>query len=153
MPYTAGARSPSLITPILAGAAVGLTFASLVALASYPFYLYPWPQPYTFFNATANANQTDNVICGCRMYGVCGCDYTNDTAYLESIIGNGSVAAMNSSLVAVALYEGSQTILIDGSLPNGTTAAGGSDDAGMSLVPLAGYWSIALLVGCMAWML
>jgi hypothetical protein len=36
--------------------------------------------------------------------------------------------------------NGTQTLLVDGTLPNGTTASGGSDSAGVTLKHTMGYW-------------
>jgi hypothetical protein len=163
VPFTSGSRSPSAnIAPaLIGGAAAGLVFGALLtsrgASASQStddsWYFYHWPEPYNFFNATTQRNESDEVVCGCRTYAVCGCDYTDDTSYMASIIGDGRYETLNKSLVSVADYEGSRTIFVDGTLPNGTTAPGGTDDAGVALAPLKGYWPVMVLAGAMAIML
>jgi hypothetical protein len=45
---------------------------------------------------------------------------------MKSVIGNGSTQALNQSLVRVATVNNTDTIFINGTLPNGTTASGGS---------------------------
>ena len=65
-------------------------------------------------------------------------------------MGNGSYDALNKSIITVADINGTSTILINGTLPNGTTAAGGTDSPNIaaSTVKLSGYWLMVALVGC-----
>lgn len=80
---------------------------------------------YTFYNATATppANQTKPIDCLCAKYAECGCDDNTDKTYLDGLIGNGSYAALNKTLVNVAQDDGRSTIIVNGTLPNGTAAA------------------------------
>lgn len=139
-PYRAGGRSPSGILPfaILGGAA--LAFWPGVWL--YGAYMYPYHHPYHYYNESSRRNETRDVLCGCGTYDVCGCDDNNNTAYYDSLIGNGSYDALNKSIVNVADVNGTRTILINGSLPNGTTADGqDSSAAGLrNIVQLMGFW-------------
>ena len=80
---------------------------------------------------------------------MCGCDYTEDTSYLASIVGDGSMAALDTDVASVAEYEGATTIFIDGTLPNGTTAEGAASD----LIQPVSWWSALVLGTAMAWML
>jgi len=172
-PYAAGRASPLGIAPILLIAGVG-------ALALYPgvwpygAYSYPYHNPYTFDNRTANSNSTNTVhkrqatldtntgvnetkpvTCLCAAYQECGCDDTGDTTFLDQLIGNGSYAALNKTLVTVADIKGTSTIILNGTLPNGTTASGGTENAdgsssgaSTSIVQVSGYWVMLALVGC-----
>ncbi|PTB74582.1 hypothetical protein M440DRAFT_1392942 [Trichoderma longibrachiatum ATCC 18648] len=139
-PYRAGGRSPSGILPfaILGGAA--LAFWPGVWL--YGAYMYPYHHPYHYYNESSRRNETRDVLCGCGTYDVCGCDDNNNTAYYDSLIGNGSYDGLNKSIVNVADVNGTRTILINGSLPNGTTADGqDSSAAGLrNMVQLIGFW-------------
>lgn len=139
-PYRAGGRSPSGILPfaLLGGAA--LAFWPGVWL--YGAYMYPYHHPYHYYNESSRRNETRDVLCGCGTYDVCGCDDNNNTAYYDSLIGNGSYDALNKSVVNVADVNGTRTILINGSLPNGTTADGqDSSAAGLrNVVQLMGFW-------------
>lgn len=74
------------------------------------------------------ANQTKPVDCLCQQYSECGCDDQDNNSFLDDVIGNGSYASLNSSLIRVADVNGTSTIILNGTLPNGTTAAGGTDD-------------------------
>jgi hypothetical protein len=68
---------------------------------------------------------------------------------MSDLIGNGSYTALNQSVVTVADINGTSTILINGTLPNGTTAAGGTDSPnGAPGLALKGYWVMAVLVVC-----
>lgn len=117
-------------------------------------WLYPYNRPYTFYNASTKANETKPITCGCDPTLVCGCDENQDTQYLSDIIGNGT--DLDSSIVSVAVVNGTQRILINGSLPNGTTAPGGDEDpfgnaaGGMQLLLRnAGWWPVVALVSAM----
>lgn len=168
-PYKAGARSPLGIL------AVPLTFS---ALAFYPgiwlygAYAYPYSHPYTFHNRTATnhtnttttrdlhfdieirqdtgVTETKNVTCLCAMYAECGCDDNGNTTFLDSLIGDGTYANLNLSLVNVADINGTSTIVLNGTLPNGTTAAGGTENASgavRTVIEMSGYWVMIALVG------
>lgn len=93
-------------------------------------------------------NTTLPVTCLCQEYSPCGCEENDDQQYLNDLVGNGSYAALNKSLVTVSEVNGTQTLVINGTLPNGTTAPGGQDDAGINLRvgKYAGYWVMATIV-------
>ncbi|KAH8813209.1 hypothetical protein F5884DRAFT_328782 [Xylogone sp. PMI_703] len=173
VPYTAGGRTPSGLGP--AG------FFGLGALAFFPglwlfgAWSYPYHNPYTFRNHTATNStnttngdrdvvprqdsndqgvlQTKNVVCLCAQYAECGCDDSaNSTVVLDELIGNGSYEALNKTLVNVADVNGTSTIIINGTLPNGTTAAGGSENANAAaglttLLQASGWWMMIASVG------
>jgi len=52
---------------------------------------------------------------------------------MNSIIGDGNPAKFNQSLVRVATVNDTDTIFINGTLPNGTTADGGTDTTSGSM--------------------
>ncbi|TVY81605.1 hypothetical protein LSUE1_G005017 [Lachnellula suecica] len=141
-------------------------------------YIYPYTHPYTFRNASARSNstatstsssatatptaakrsinvyarqdsgveQTKPVSCLCGTYDVCGCDDNSNTTFLDSVIGDGT--NLNASLVSVADINGTSTILINGTLPNGTSASGGTENANGAarmLGNLGGYWVMVVL--------
>jgi len=140
VPYTAGSRSPKGL-PAAAFIGVG-ALAFFPGLWLYGAYIYPYSHSYNFYNASARANQTRPVKCLCQQYSVCGCDDNDDPAYLDGLVGNGTQAALNQTLVRVANVNGTDTIFVNGSLPNGTTASGGSEDpnsAGIKGVETTGW--------------
>jgi hypothetical protein len=144
----------------------------------YPYgaYAYPYAHPYTFHNRTARKNstnttttrrgldfpilqirQTDDsgvnetkvVTCLCAAYAECGCDDNGNSTFLDSIIGDGTYSSLNLTLVNVADINGTSTIVLNGTLPNGTTAAGGTENAnaaGRAIAQASGYWVMIALV-------
>src|SRR5205085_2412681 len=110
-------RSPSVIDPLLFGAGAALAFWPGLWLSG--AYLYHYNHPYSYYNASSKANETKPVTCGCDPYAVCGCDENGDPQYLADLVGNGT--NLNNTLVSVANVNGTQTILLNGTLPNGTT--------------------------------
>jgi hypothetical protein len=150
VPYRAGGISPLGIAPFfLLGA--GLAFWPGIWL--YGAHMYPYYHPYSYYNRTAAANQTRAVICGCDPYQPCGCDDSNNTAFIQDVVGDG--INYNKSVLAVGVYNGNTTLLLNGTLPNGTTAPGGEDDAddesaagGMrNLIEAIGFWPM-VAVAC-----
>jgi len=94
------------------------------------------------------------VTCGCDPYAVCGCDENGDQQFLSDIIGNGT--NLNDTIVSVALVNNTKTILLNGTLPNGTTIAGGDEDPfdnagpGMqAMLQNAGFWPVVAIVATM----
>ena len=65
-------------------------------------------------------------------------------------MGNGSYAALNKSLVTVSQVNGTRNLVLNGTLPNGTTAPGGTDDdSGATTLKAgkyAGYLAMATIV-------
>ncbi|KAL2271035.1 hypothetical protein VTJ83DRAFT_406 [Remersonia thermophila] len=153
VPYKSGNRSPSGIAPVFAGAAL-LAFWPGVWL--YGAYMYHWPHHHTFYNETSEQEESKPVSCACDPYLVCSCDFTDDTAYLADLIGNGSFHALDHAVITVATVNGTSTILLNGTLPNGTTAAGGDEEpdnaAGglRALLVHAGWWPVVAAVAAIA---
>lgn len=162
VPYTAGAKSQK---GLVAGALIGtaLIFAIMPGIWLWSVYPYHYNNPYRFYNQSAvnntnsnskratGANETLPVTCLCQEFSVCGCDENDDQTYLNDLIGNGSYDALNKTLVTVSDVDGIKTLVLNGTLPNGTTAPGGTDDDEGAAVRLAmgkytGYWAMALIV-------
>jgi hypothetical protein len=173
-PYTAGGRSPK---GLYAGALIAplAIVAIMPGLWLYSVYPYHYNNPYRFYNRTANrtrinndndrrdlvslvlrqddgmgANETLPVVCLCQENNVCGCDENDDQQYITDLIGNGSYAALNKTLVTVSDVNGTRSLVLNGSLPLGTTAPGGTDDEGAAAALVvgkyAGYWALGLAV-------
>ncbi|KAF2128105.1 hypothetical protein P153DRAFT_367989 [Dothidotthia symphoricarpi CBS 119687] len=154
VPYSAGSRTPK---GLLAGALIApvVLLAIMPGLWLYNTYPYYYNNPYRFNNQTqTNANNPNGtnttlpVMCLCQEYSVCGCDENDDQQYINSLVGNGSYAALNKQVVTVSDVNGTQTLVLNGTLANGTTAPGGSDSAGVSLSAgkYSGYWVMGLVV-------
>jgi hypothetical protein len=144
VPYRAGTRTPSGISalPLIF---VGSAIAFWPGLWLHGAYMYPYAHPWAYHNATSNRNETKPVLCGCDQYEECGCDDNSNRTYIDSVLGNASYDSLNKTLVNVADVNGTSTILINGTLPNGTTADGGTESpsagAGMrALLYNAGWW-------------
>ncbi|ATZ49613.1 hypothetical protein BCIN_05g00410 [Botrytis cinerea B05.10] len=164
-PYSSGAHSPLGIAPVFLGVGVLSIYPGLWL---YGAYSYPYHNPYIFRNHSATRNGTnttsDSVVtrqesdttgveqkkpvkCLCAAYSECGCDDSGNSTFLDQIIGDGNYAALNKTLVNVADVNGTSTILINGTLPNGTTASGGSDSAaGRTIVEGLGWWVMVATV-------
>jgi hypothetical protein len=155
-PYTAGRRSPAGIFPFLLPVAALSIFPGLWL---YDAYAYPYGSPYNFRNETdSNRNTTIPVTCLCQEYSVCGCDQNENSTYLDTIIGNGSESDMDPTVSRISVVNGTKTLVINGTLPNGTTAPGGSVSAyGSGAIKLAvensGYWVMVAVVGMTVWYL
>ncbi|RYP53631.1 hypothetical protein DL768_001411 [Monosporascus sp. mg162] len=157
VPYRAGTNSPGGIAPYFVAGA-GLGFLGGAYLTGGAYYMYPYHNQYYYHNATTDRNETKPVVCACQENGVCSCDDNGDQEYFNSIIGDGSYEGLNRSVVDVVRNETDDRtyVYINGSLPNGTTADGGTEDpsagAGLqALARVAGWWSFvttALVLAC-----
>lgn len=157
IPYRSGGRTPGGLLPIglFAGAAIfpGLWLASV--------YAYNFNTPYRFYNASAMQNETKPVTCVCQRYSACGCADNEDQDYIGSLIGNGSYSALDKRLVQVANVNGTERIVINGTLENDTLAAAatenvaGSTSGGASikqrLLEYSGFWVVGAIVGYAVW--
>ncbi|PKS12803.1 hypothetical protein jhhlp_001014 [Lomentospora prolificans] len=146
-PYKAGTRSPGGISPLLFVGAAALAFWPGVWL--YGAYSYHYPYNYHFHNETANKDEDLPVICGCDPYNPCGCDANNDTTYIRDLVGDGNYNNLNQSLVTVAEVNGTKTILINGTLPNGTeppVPEDGDSAARSRTIEALGYWPMVAAV-------
>ncbi|CRK11592.1 hypothetical protein BN1723_009406, partial [Verticillium longisporum] len=102
-PYRAGNRSPvGFIAPFVLVGAAALYFWP-GSWYGHRVQHYEFNNTHTFFNESANENQTKPVICGCIEELPCGCDEPQDRgdrdAFLNELIGNGSYAALNKSVI------------------------------------------------------
>ncbi|KAF1966675.1 hypothetical protein BU23DRAFT_544172 [Bimuria novae-zelandiae CBS 107.79] len=154
VPYGAGQKSGRGIGPGVLIAPV-LLIGLLPGLWLYSVYPYHFSNPYRFTNQSdtnsTNPNGTNTtlpVTCLCEQYSSCGCDENDDQKYLNDLVGNGSYDALNKTLVNVADVNGTRTLVINGTLPNGTTAPGGQDDAGIALAlpKFTGYYALGMTV-------
>ncbi|CAG8059226.1 unnamed protein product [Penicillium nalgiovense] len=148
-PYKSGSRSAGGIAPyLLGGAALGF----FPGLWLYGAYAYPYSHHYNYYNDDSHKNESLPIVCVCQEYSECGCDSNDNRTYYESLF-NGTVPK-NSSLVRVVDVNGTQTIYINGTLANGTTAPDESSNTSSASGPVAmvlhasGYWmTIAVILG------
>ena len=132
VPYPAGAqrRKPNglLLVPLLLLPAA-LLFWPGVWLYGAHVYDYGPDDTFTYHNATTDEEETRRVKCACAQYAVCGCgDEVNDDL-LRDLVGNGSYAALDKSVINVGRDNGETFLLINATLANGTTADSNNDAA------------------------
>ena len=173
-PYRAGGRSPGAgIVPFaIVGGIAGAALLFPGAWA-YGAYNYPYSHPYSFHNASnasepRGQNETLPVTCLCQMYSACGCDDNANSTYLDGLLGNGSAAAENGTLVHVGAVNGTKTVVLNGTLPNGTdtnsagaaptttptpTSGAAARRVGRMVGEGGGVWILGGVVGVAVWML
>lgn len=138
MPYRSGGRSPGGVAPYFLGAGA---LAFFPGIWLYGAYAYPYGY-HSYHNNTSNRNESLPVQCLCDAYSSCGCDNNTDSSYYTGVANNGTVSR-------VADVNGTRTLVVNGTLPNGTTASGGVDDtssaagsAMQSLLETSGWWVV-----------
>lgn len=126
----------------------------------YGAYAYNFNHPYTFHNQTNTTagkngtNETLPVTCLCDQYSACGCDDNDNLTYLDSIVGDGNQSNLNSSLVHVGDVNGTKTIVLNGTLPNGTDTDSSSGIRSRQLIlEASGFWVVGAIVAATIWML
>ncbi|KAK4950951.1 hypothetical protein LTR10_010944 [Elasticomyces elasticus] len=143
-PYKAGGRSPGGVAPyFLAGGAL----AFFPGLWLYGAYAYPYYGLHSYHNNTSNRNESMPVQCYCANYNPCGCDNNTDSSYLDTVANNQSVSR-------VAKVNGTDTLLINGTLENGTgdaTQSSGAGNLGQSFAEMSGFWIVVAGVGYTMW--
>ncbi|KAL1794863.1 hypothetical protein ACET3X_006679 [Alternaria dauci] len=170
VPYTAGSKTPKglIAGALILPATMLLIMPGLWLYSTYPYY---YNNPYRFYNQSATndddddnnndrrglwtrqtqgRNETLPVMCVCSEGFVCGCDENDDQQYINDLVGNGSYAALNKTLVTVSDVNGTKTLVLNGTLEKGTTAPGGSDEdsAAISLKfgKYAGCYALGMMV-------
>jgi hypothetical protein len=147
--YSSGLHSPSGIAPYLVGgAALGFFGGSFLHGA----YAYPYTHPYIYHNASAPAsrqNESLPVECLCAPYNPCGCDDSGNTTYLNGLLSGPNA---NASVARIATVNGTQTVVVDGTLPNGTDGStSGAAGGGRAWAEGSGYWVMVAVVAGTVW--
>ncbi|RPB25158.1 hypothetical protein L211DRAFT_848499 [Terfezia boudieri ATCC MYA-4762] len=178
-PYTAGKKSPGGLSPVaLPLALAGGLFAGMW-LGS--VLMYAWNHPLNYFNpptaptmnipyqnSTTNGTVTDMmyeiapgmnvtlpVKCLCAENAVCGCDEVTDPDYAKNVLADAAKDGGKGDTARLAVDDGKLVLVVNGTLPNGTTADGGDqyDSGGPRLQVVRGVvralmmaW-VGLLVG------
>lgn len=132
VPYKAGNPTPGGVNSRFIGAA-GLGIFPGVWL--YGAYAYSYPGHYLYHNRTSNQNETHPMECLCGRFQECGCNANNQTDYVTDIANNNTVSRL-------ATVDGVKTLVVNGTLPNGTTAASGAPAFSQSM-SMAGWGVIA----------
>ena len=139
--YVAGARSPSGLSasPILAGAALGFAGGALLTAGAYS---YRYGYPYYYTDPNTHQNNSLPVDCFCAAYQPCGCDDPGVQSDTQATVG---AMLQNSSVASVQTVNGSQAVVVNGTLPNGTDS--GAVPLGNGQVGILGYAVMAAIVG------
>ena len=95
------------------------------------------------------------------MYSACGCDNNTNTTYLDTLVGNGSAADENSTLLHIGLVNGTKTLILNGTLPNGTNDTDDTSSSSPStsgavtqrILEYSGFWLVGAIVGATVWLL
>ncbi|KAF4164915.1 hypothetical protein CNMCM6936_008521 [Aspergillus lentulus] len=148
--YRAGTRSPLGVTPFLLPVAALAIFPGIWL---YGAYAYPYSHRYNYTNETSRHNESLPVVCLCQEYSDCGCDDNHNSTYYQSLF-NGTQPA-NSSIARVVNANGTETIYINGTVPNATdsTSSSTSSAPATALLEASGYWVMVALVASMVWAL
>ncbi|RCI13054.1 hypothetical protein L249_0698 [Ophiocordyceps polyrhachis-furcata BCC 54312] len=139
VPYRAGAKSPFGIAPFFL---IGASLAFWPGVWLHGAHLYPYSYVHHYRNESSGRNETAKVLCGCHQFEECGCEENNDQAFYDGLIGNGSYAALNKSVVDVGEFRGQKTLLINGTLPNGTTVDGPDSAASSFMAVATALWTV-----------
>ncbi|KAL8954323.1 MAG: hypothetical protein Q9183_007196 [Haloplaca sp. 2 TL-2023] len=156
-PYRAGRTSPRGIVPFAVGAAAAAVIFPGIWLAG--CYQYPYANRYSFRNGTRQGNSTLDrrqddgnvtlpVTCLCAQNRDCGCDDNlDDSSYLDTIVGDGT--DLNETLVHIGPVNDTETIVLNGTLPDGTTEEVPTESSaatGMHVFEASGIWAIGGIV-------
>ncbi|KAK5171304.1 uncharacterized protein LTR77_004448 [Saxophila tyrrhenica] len=141
VPYRAGGRSPGGVAPVFLGAGA---LAFFPGIWLYGAYRYNYDGEYDYHNRTSGRNESRPVECLCGRYQECGCNQNNNFDYLTAV-------ANNNSISRVANVDGEQTLVINGTLPNGTTVDSAAGSYRQNLAEMSGYWVAAGIVVYAVW--
>ena len=72
-------------------------------------------------------------------------------------MGNGSTADENNTLIHIGNVNGTKTLIINGTLPNGTNGTDStsttSDATRQNMLEYSGFWLVGAIVGATVWLL
>lgn len=154
VPYASGKASPSGVQPRgpVAGSGIGYWPGSWPA----PVYVYgPYGYHYGYYNHTSRRREEREIVCGCAEHRECMCDEIKDDRFWDELVGDGDYGKLNKSLVDVTKRKGKTTLVVNGTLPNGTTAKSLDEDdykeyltnAAARAGTVLGTWALLAWVG------
>jgi hypothetical protein len=144
-PYSAGRANPSTGRVPIALAAGSAALFILPGIWLYSVYNYNYQRPWNYYNQTSNQNVTHPVECLCEENRDCGCDENNtDQDYINNVANNGSIAALGN-------INGTETLVLNGTVPYGDDSSSGSSttlppNAALRL-PIGGAGGWAIVAG------
>jgi len=87
------------------------------------------------------------VTCACAPASACGCDDNGDATYVQQFFtGANGTASNNDSVAQFVPINGTSTVVLNGSLPNGTDGSGTSGAERGVWVDWGGWAVIAMAV-------
>lgn len=110
---------------------------------------YPYSYPHRY---RKDSNDTIPVLCLCQEDSVCGCDENNSTDFTEALYQNATGEGDDKYRIAkITDVNGTRTLVVNGTLADGTTAPGGTDSmGGWSRTSVGnkwvGWWPMVVLV-------
>ncbi|KAI6784620.1 uncharacterized protein J7T54_006665 [Emericellopsis cladophorae] len=131
VPYSSGARTPSGLGsrgPLRGSALAFLPAAALLPLGVGLWMYGPYNYHHRYYNSTSEQDEEREIICHCEERMVCMCDDIDDEEFWDDLIGDGDYDKLNKTLVDVRDVNGTTTITVNGTLPNGTTVPGDEDE-------------------------
>ena len=149
-PYSAGKKSPGGLSPVALSLAIAGGLFAGAWLGS--VWMYAWNHPLKYnhdptagmiqipyqnlsmagngtdmtFEITPGKNVTLPVKCLCGNNAVCGCDEVSDADYAKSVLEDAAKGGGKGDTARLAVDNGELVLVINGTLPNGTTADGGN---------------------------
>jgi hypothetical protein len=126
VPYPAGGSPPGRTLnsyPLGPGG-----FAFYPGFWPYGGFYYPYAYSHSYHNRTSKKDEKREIICVCANYGVCACDDIDKKEFYDELIKDGDYSKLNKSMVTVSKVNGTQKIVINGTLPNGTTIPTDDED-------------------------
>lgn len=131
-------------------AVLALSVASLFFAGAWMYgsvYAYHFDRDINYLNKTSNRNESLPVLCLCQEYSVCGCDENHNQTYVDALVANATNATTNGPVRSkIAEVNGTRTLLINGTLDNGTTADGGTEVVSGAMGQSAGLLTLAVVV-------
>lgn len=145
-PYNAGGRSPKGILPYVLPLAIAGGLLGGIWLGQ--VYAYSWNNPIRYRNPLTDEEEEIPVICLCDEERPCGCDENLDDEYVDLVVAE--ALANNTEVAAIEEVEGEMTLVINGTLPEGTEDSGEEEGAAMRInVGKKGVLAMAAVLGGM----
>ncbi|KAK0391686.1 hypothetical protein NLU13_1185 [Sarocladium strictum] len=170
--YGGGARRPYAAG---AAGAAGLAAFALFPIAALAFWPGTWYGPaygyrygaqnrdddmYEYYNITTDKKELRQILCACQEDSVCSCEPNDEV--MKDLVGNGSYAALNKTIINVGRENGTNYFLLNGTLPPGTTLRdpdadeqsdqGGAAGSMRNVLEALGFWPAVATVACVVFM-
>ncbi|KAJ6786487.1 hypothetical protein PWT90_06892 [Aphanocladium album] len=147
-PYSAGRSSRPGGGGIVPGLLIGGALAFWPGLWLSGAYMYNYHDPYRFRNASNNNKEESlPIICGCAQNAECGCDENGNNTNIDELVGNGSYANLNKSVINVGTKDGRKVLLINGTIENTDGNSNTASSAAVKTVlETIGFWPVVATV-------